>query len=188
LYIFLVFVVIFLWHVKFKCVKSCSSSATIYELRARSMLPLDGVALFVTLFTAYHCHFLLYKALSLFLVSAVIQHAPSCRIMSRTLTMTFIGTEIRSRPLPTVLLTTRPHKVPPATLFEPAASFIPVCPHPRVLSLDLTRYKSDRTEIRSRRPHDTSQPDAASFCGIRDVFYRWTKVRIPPPSDSLVFD
>jgi len=86
-----------------------------------------------------------------------------------------------------VLLTTRPHKVPPATLFEPAASFIPVCPHPRVLSLDLTRYKSDRTEIRSRRPHDTSQPDAASFCGIRDVFYRWTKIS-PPVSPRHIDD
>jgi hypothetical protein len=59
LYIFIVFVVIFLWHVKFKRVKSCSSSATIYEPGARSTLPLDGAALlllFTLLVTAIlHC-------------------------------------------------------------------------------------------------------------------------------------
>jgi hypothetical protein len=53
--IFFVFVGIFLWHVKFKCVESCSSSATIYELRAHSTLPLDGAALLAAVHLASHC-------------------------------------------------------------------------------------------------------------------------------------
>jgi hypothetical protein len=158
------------------------------DLRARGSLNVapGWGSCFAILHTAWHCHSLLLKALWLCVVSSALHHLHCTRMVSRTLTMTFTGTKIHSRPLPTVPLTTRSQKVPPAMFLEPTASFIPICPHPRIPSLDLTRYKSDRTEIRSTRPHGTSQPDATLICGIRDVFIRWNKVCGSPSPISIL--
>ena len=158
------------------------------DLRARGSLDVapGWASCFAILHTALHCHSLLLKALWLCVVSSALHHLHCTRMVSRTLTMTFTGTKIRSRPLPTLPLTTQSQKVPPAMFLEPTASFIPIRPHPRIPSLDLTRYKSDRTEIWSTRPHGTLQPDATLICGIRHVFIRWNKVRCSPSPISIL--
>jgi hypothetical protein len=53
--IFFIFVGIFCGTWTSESVKSCSLSATIYELGARLMLPLDGAAPFSSIHTAWNC-------------------------------------------------------------------------------------------------------------------------------------
>jgi hypothetical protein len=129
LYIFIVFVVIFLWHVKFKSWSSNGRRRRSTSLRLAQCCPLMGqfILFLYNLLDITISHWKTYV-----IVSGECSPIYTCwltREVARSLTMTFTGTPLRSRTLPTVLVTTRSQKVPPATLFVPAALSILICPH-----------------------------------------------------------
>jgi hypothetical protein len=146
----------FLWHVNLECASSARRLRRSTSPGARSTLLLDGGALLPP-FTLLGIAISQWKKLCncFWWVQFIIIPTPT-KVVSTALTVMSTGTKTRPHPLPIVFLTTRLEKSPPAMFFEPATVSIPIGPHSPYLPLDLARYTSDWSHIRSPYPPGAS--------------------------------